>query len=1236
MKFPSFLFLFLLNALYFLVPAQDEKDPSIDLSPQLDMFMQVPQTPEAAAFVKYGDIPVQMYTGTPSISIPLFTLQGREVSIPLSLGYDASGIKVDQLATWVGLGWNLNAGGAVTRQVQGLPDGYGPSGRIFDPEIQEFIDYAARRNLETGTVHLEARHKQFMKLTEELAYGQVDLQPDLFPFHINGLSGTLFINYEEKKAYCIEHPTLKVEVGLFTEDSNPVSQLRSWKITGEDGTQYFFDKQEFTNHSGQVGPRTPAFSHRYVSAWYISKIISPNERDLVEFTYSATSSWVNKQGLTHTFSGVSVVNPESNSSVCGGNSSPAQYLPGPSDVSYWAEQPYLESIRINGYLRAVFYKSIQDRLDLKGRKRLASMNFYDFLGRTVVSHVKLNNGQPDGKGEGFYFGDPTNLEERAKRLMLKGVSFYGNQPTSDLALQQYQFEYFEPEKVPKRGSVGADMAGYYNGQDENPSLIPQYVENGVNLYPTGANREPDLRSCKVGTLKKIIYPTGGETNFEYNLHHIPTQESTLIKPLTRRLLSLIGGADGGRNPFGFDYGCFEEDPTTDPIPKGGTNSFSYNPSQTNFTPQKIQISVEGRKASDKFMYLVIYKSGECSRASSVECPSTSYPFCDIYNYLVSCRGDEGNCPIDIVFHGDPRTLPPGDLTLSFDRLETGGYQILGFNGDDQATLKIELEGIEKQTNLPVETEGGLRIVEKIDKTTSSTPASYTYYLYQDLKSLSSEFTPELALTGSYPSSGKRQFNPTYTGKQLSTTCGSIHYPNGITCERTTIFSNRLYPGNGHIGYSKVTEIKYAPGEGSNGFTVHSFHNQSASLYKIPGLQSLESRLNGKPVQTHIYNREGTLLQSQIQQYQVESLPDRQGSLGLSMESSHTLTGLRMLTKAPQATRERRYTLLSYMSFCKGPSGLDGLPPECTQAIECLFGTFPQNQQLTHYSHNGFWIRPTETSLSQYYEEEGKSREVVTHTRFFYDNPQHKQLTRTIVKTSEGSTRETRMYYPDDDLEGLTYHSPTGSKPLYTDSEIATIKRLGISYKHQLNEVVAQDQWYNGDTRIFLEKKSYRNFGDRLLPISIANSNGQAELTIVAELSYLNKGMALSEISRPNGPPQVLLHAYDYTLPVISLVGVPLGERARNGLMVRYPQVEQLGSLTHSDRIAKELESLRRVLPDALITHYSYNSALQLDYTTSPQGIRSYYVYDRLGRLTQTQDDDKDLLQTIEYHQIQPQ
>lgn len=59
------------------------------------------------------------YTGVPDITIPLYTVQLKDFSFPVSLSYNASGIKVNEEATRVGLGWTLNAGGVVTHTVRG-------------------------------------------------------------------------------------------------------------------------------------------------------------------------------------------------------------------------------------------------------------------------------------------------------------------------------------------------------------------------------------------------------------------------------------------------------------------------------------------------------------------------------------------------------------------------------------------------------------------------------------------------------------------------------------------------------------------------------------------------------------------------------------------------------------------------------------------------------------------------------------------------------------------------------------------------------------------------------------------------------------------------------------------------------------------------------------------------------------------------------------------------------------
>ena len=91
---------------------------------ELARMLKIPNTPEAQAFANYGNTSVSLYTGVPNISIPIYTISGRELDLPISLTYNASGVKVGQLASQVGLGWNLNVGGRISRIINGLVDDY--------------------------------------------------------------------------------------------------------------------------------------------------------------------------------------------------------------------------------------------------------------------------------------------------------------------------------------------------------------------------------------------------------------------------------------------------------------------------------------------------------------------------------------------------------------------------------------------------------------------------------------------------------------------------------------------------------------------------------------------------------------------------------------------------------------------------------------------------------------------------------------------------------------------------------------------------------------------------------------------------------------------------------------------------------------------------------------------------------------------------------------------------------
>ena len=82
----------------------------------------IPPGPTAAALMKYVETPVGTYTGVPNISIPLYEIKVRDITVPISLSYHAGGNRVDEEASWAGLGWTLNAGGAITCTVRGKED----------------------------------------------------------------------------------------------------------------------------------------------------------------------------------------------------------------------------------------------------------------------------------------------------------------------------------------------------------------------------------------------------------------------------------------------------------------------------------------------------------------------------------------------------------------------------------------------------------------------------------------------------------------------------------------------------------------------------------------------------------------------------------------------------------------------------------------------------------------------------------------------------------------------------------------------------------------------------------------------------------------------------------------------------------------------------------------------------------------------------------------------------------
>ena len=76
-----------------------------------------PSQPEMKGFEPIGTTNmVDLASGSFTYNIPLMDVEGY----PINLSYH-SGVTMDEEASWVGLGWNINPG-EINRQMRGLPD----------------------------------------------------------------------------------------------------------------------------------------------------------------------------------------------------------------------------------------------------------------------------------------------------------------------------------------------------------------------------------------------------------------------------------------------------------------------------------------------------------------------------------------------------------------------------------------------------------------------------------------------------------------------------------------------------------------------------------------------------------------------------------------------------------------------------------------------------------------------------------------------------------------------------------------------------------------------------------------------------------------------------------------------------------------------------------------------------------------------------------------------------------
>lgn len=453
--------LLLLASIYFHFSGYGQDNPTYLKMPRV-----IFPSGDAGALGRYGDYPVDKNTGVPSISVPVFEIQVNGYKLPLNLSYHASGNRVDDISSVVGLGWSLNAGGCITRTVKGKPD---EANKVIAYRNIYDREYETREELNNYSTSDSIRCR-----LNNLIHGD-DLEADLYSFNFNGYSGQ-FTHDSNNNLILMAYEDIKISGG-------PIS---GYTINTPDGAKYmFFD-----------GDSTVVSTGSYKSCWYLNEIITPN-LDTITFKYSSTGYI---QG-DHQPSFNCVEWPWNV------HSDPWKYI----DFIDIDHLRYLSNVTFkNGKVN--FGYGLQ-RKDMRPHQ-LQSITVLDTKGKTI-KRVDL--------GQSYFVSDTSDpvfgsSDKYKNRLKLDNVKFVNPDNPSDI--QTYSFEYNTTKLPPYFEAFGTpydnnyysqDFWGYYNNAQTNQHLMPIANLCGV----TAANRNVDEEAMQSTILKKITFPAGGRTELEY-------------------------------------------------------------------------------------------------------------------------------------------------------------------------------------------------------------------------------------------------------------------------------------------------------------------------------------------------------------------------------------------------------------------------------------------------------------------------------------------------------------------------------------------------------------------------------------------------------------------------------------------------------------------------------------------------------------------------------------------------
>jgi len=1135
-------------------------------------------TPEVSAFNRNIETPVSLYTGVPNINIPLFEINIKGVNVPIRLDYHSGGIRVDQEATWVGLGWNLSYGGEVSRKIRGIADEYLYM-RTTPNSVNTVNNFMSLPNI-TSTPN-SGQLERYERI-KNAKYALHDYMPDEFYYSVLGYSGRFMFSQAMNKFVLFPREDIAIAKQNIAGNDN----INFWNLKLPDGTSVDFGKNGFT-----AGEAT-AFGPKVVrNSWFI-KTIRNNYNDSIVYDYD-NFSYVTQKLSDQYYKFNSSSGYSGNTNFSSPNISDSRL----KSITYSSGRlEFLTIARDDMPTRALSQIKVFDNSNnlVKNIEFVYSYfngSYYDVL--SIVNPILAGS-------------IPNNYKYKRLKLDAVKITVPGKDPI------QYTFSYNELERMPSKYSFSQDHYGFYNDIDN--TRMNGFIPTLANYY-LGGDRRVKPEAAKAFSLKSITYPEKGKTEFVYEgntsgIINIPDlllanyQDDNFIEKYSAISVSSYSHLTSYPAPDQTANGkrYFRKRFT---IAGGGYSSLTKNWAVgTNFGlassaaslpafANNVEFILERINPDNSRVTVRRFNTTDMNYSGSGNPPRTGQD-----DYMVGLGAGEYEMTVAMTFVTQPNT--PADnqpYNLSF---------FVNWREMDPQKMMVNV--------------GGLRIKD------------INYYNHDNSLLRKKTFT--------YTNPGAMPSNPNYTSGQVVSFPQYFQYKTqkifGTTTTNSWIeyfSSNSILPlettSGSAAGYEFVDEFDVNINNASQTLRTNShfsFDRPYFSQYylnKTKGLIEPMEWTRGKLLDRQYFNG-GVVIKTEKLEYNhmsphlnSENEEEFVEEINTDLVSFQSLSNIG-LDNLPEDFYDTDGGIDNCVYYYYNPFNNFNMTtagrPTSSGGVSnttCNFVT-----TVPYFAKYTGFDKPKKKTTTNYND---PNNPIITVEDYTYGRtPIHYQLTKTTSVGSDNKNLLVETKYPYD----------------VTLSGTAETARLKLINNHQINTTLLQTNAKNGSS--ITSKTDYKlDAGTSLVVPDVSKTNtlnGQDEIRDVY-YKFDDRGNVLS-LSKAGGVVINYIWSYnkqypiaeiknaDYAAIVTALGGATAVNNFANGFPVNKAAI---------DTFLAPIRNSTTTFKDTMITTYTYEPLIGMTSMTDPKGMTTHYEYDDFQRLMNVKDQDGNIIKNFDYH-----